>query len=108
MARSHPPLVLGLDVVVVVHLLVLGPQGQGGDLPHDVVPDHIRPCPPVCQARADRAPECAISVAEDMQSGAPRDWNDVAPTLVVGLVHLSLGVRVVKVEQINRKGDREG
>jgi hypothetical protein len=65
LAHTIHPLVLGQDAMVVVPVLVVGSRGRGVGLPHDVVPELIRHGPLVCQVRADRAPEGAVSVAED-------------------------------------------
>ena len=90
-----------------VLLLVVFPQGARLGLSDDMIPDLIRPSPLACQAGANRAPEGAVNVADDAQSGASGYWKKTAPLVFVVRVRLRLGVGV-RVEGLSRNGHREG
>ena len=64
------------------------PKGTGVGLPQGVIPDLVRPRPPVCSAGAYRAHEGAILPAGDAQSGDAGDWNLLVAADVIVHVHL--------------------
>ena len=104
---QHPTLIPSQDSVPAVLLLVVFPQGTGLGPPHDVIPHLIQPSPPVRQARAYRAPEGAVNVADNVQSGALGYWNKIAPPVIVVRVRLRLDVGV-GVEHLSMNGYHEG
>ena len=93
--------------MLTVLLIVVFPQGTGLGPPHDMIPHLIQPSPPVRQARAYRAPEGAVNVADNVQSGALGYWNKIAPPVIVVRVRLRLDVGV-GVEHLIMNGYHEG
>ena len=80
--------------MLAVLLLVVFSQGAGLGLPHDTIPDLIQPSPSAGQDGANRAPEGAITMADDAQSGALRYCKVIAPSVVVVRICFRLGVGV--------------
>ena len=90
-----------------VLLLVVFPQGAGLGLSNDMIPDLIRPSPLARQAGANRAPEGAITMADDVQGRASGYCSMIAPSIVIIRIRLHLGVRV-RVECLSRNVDHAG
>ena len=106
---QHPTLVPSQDSVPAVLLFVVFPQGTRLGLSDDMIPDLIQTSPLACQAEANRAPEGAITTADDVQSRFSRYCSAIVPSIVVVRIRLHLHVGVgVGVECLSRNVDRGG
>ena len=90
-----------------VLVLVVFPQGVGLGLSDDMIPDLIQTSPSARQAGANRAPEGAITMADDAQGRASGYCSMIAPSIVVIWIRLHLGVRV-RVECLSNNVDHAG